>query len=160
MAIFTNYVCAGDGMFCDRTERQCQGYPIERDGNWSGRQRRHESWSLGNDNAPNNRQREPQQQQRQQQPATDKTTTMTLHWFTFRTVSWQVGDRSLKAVHRVHRCLGTRQHVPGIPLQGRNSRPLSSSFQGSYNDRDHTIWVHSENISLSSGGLSPWIFYK
>jgi len=80
---------------------------------------------------------------------------MTLHWFTFRTVSWQVGDRSLKAVHRVHRCLGTRQHVPGIPLQGRNSRPLSSSFQGSYNDRDHTIWVHSENISLSSSALSP-----
>jgi len=118
------------------------------------RQRRHESWSLGNDNAPNNRQREPQQQ-RQQQPATDKTTTMTLHWFTFRTVSWQVGDRSLKAVHRVHRCLGTRQHVPGIPLQGRNSRPLSSSFLGSYNDWDHTIWVHSENLSLFSVALSP-----
>lgn len=26
-------LCAGDGMFCDRSERrQCQGYPIERDG--------------------------------------------------------------------------------------------------------------------------------
>lgn len=46
-------LCAGDGMFCDRTierERQCQGYPPIQQGIKKLRQR----WSLGNDNAPGN----------------------------------------------------------------------------------------------------------
>lgn len=145
-------LCAGDGMFCDRSERrQCQGYPIERDGcRATEATTTKTAWLV----EPWQWQRTQQRNNKRQQRATttgnrQNNNNDTVHWFTFRTVSsWQVGDAKSKA------------STPGTPMSGHpttrsmrpshskllNSRPFSSFVPGSYKNTDHTMWVHSEKL--------------
>lgn len=103
-------LCAGDGMLlCDRTERQCQGYP--------GPETEAEVGALAMTTHPATGNKQPASNNKpaNRQNNNNDIALVYLQDGQPQTWVWIDGWRHCYIQHRVHRCLGTRQHVPCHP---------------------------------------------